>query len=312
MTSTKTLTALAAGMIAFSTAGMATAQTPYGQAPYGQTQTQPGSQQEAFGAILGALFGNGSSLEGQWLRGQRPLNTGRAQFETRLSADVRSGALNTSSAARLRADYDALVQQESSYAPGGFSTQERADLNQRYNDLTARVDAGGDYGGSSGPSVAEGQADFNARVDAGVTSRRLTRTAATRLRADYQTLVQTEASYQRDGSISAREQDDLDAQLDALDARIGDVSAGGGYGNGGYQPVADPRTRLSNIDAALSTGERSGQINRTEAADIRVELGDLTRLEAAYARTSPSRDDTDYLARRLGELEVRARVNVRR
>ena len=310
MTSTKTLTALAAGMIAFSTAGMATAQTPYGQAPYGQTL--PGNQQEAFGAILGALFGNGSSLEGQWLRGQRPLNTGRAQFETRLSADVRSGALNTSSAARLRADYDALVQQESSYAPGGFSTQERADLNQRYNDLTARVDAGGDYGGSSGPSVAEGQADFNARVDAGVASRRLTRTAATRLRADYQTLVQTEASYQRDGSISAREQDDLDAQLDALDARIGDVSAGGGYGNGGYQPVADPRTRLSNIDAALSTGERSGQINRTEAADIRVELGDLTRLEAAYARTSPSRDDTDYLARRLGELEVRARVNVRR
>ena len=307
MTSTKTLTALAAGVIAFSTAGMAAAQTPYGQ-----TQTQPGNQQEAFGAILGALFGNGSSLEGQWLRGQRPLNTGRAQFETRLSADVRSGALNTSSAARLRADYDALVQQESSYAPGGFSTQERADLNQRYNDLTARVDAGGDYGGVSGPSVAEGQAEFNARVDAGVASRRLTRTAATRLRADYQTLVQTEASYQRDGSISAREQDDLDAQLDALDARIGDVSAGGGYGNGGYQPVADPRTRLSNIDAALSTGERSGQINRTEAADIRVELGDLTRLEAAYARTSPSRDDTDYLARRLGELEVRARVNVRR
>lgn len=307
MTSTKTLTALAAGVIAFSTAGMAAAQTPYGQ-----TQTQPGSQQEAFGAILGALFGNGSSLDGQWLRGQRPLNTGRAQFETRLSADVRSGALNTSSAARLRADYDALVQQESAYAPGGFSTQERADLNQRYNDLTARVDAGGDYGGASGPSVAEGQADFNARVDAGVASRRLTRTAATRLRTDYQTLIQTEASYRRDGSISAREQDDLDAQLDALDARIGDVAPGGGYGNGGYQPVADPRTRLSNIERALSTGERSGQINRTEAADIRVELGDLTRLEAAYARTSPSRDDTDYLARRLGELEVRARVNVRR
>ena len=282
MTSTKTLTALAAGVIAFSTAGMAAAQTPYGQ-----TQTQPGNQQEAFGAILGALFGNGSSLEGQWMRGQRPLNTGRAQFETRLSADVRSGALNTSSTARLRADYDALVQQESSYSQGGFSTQERADLNQRYMDLTARVDAG-------------------------VSSRRLTRTAATRLRADYQTLVQTEASYQRDGSISAREQDDLDAQLDALDARIGDVAPGGGYGNGGYQPVADPRTRLSNIDAALSTGERSGQINRTEAADIRVELGDLTRLEAAYARTSPSRDDTDYLARRLGELEVRARVNNRR
>ncbi|CAN5382195.1 hypothetical protein BH10PSE1_BH10PSE1_24100 [soil metagenome] len=310
MTSIKTLTAIAAGVVAVSAAGAATAQTPYGQTT---NQSQPNSQQEAFGAIVGALFGNGSSLDGQWLRGQRPLTTGRTQFETRLSADVRAGNLNSSSAARLRADYDGLVQQETTYSAGGFSSQERADLNQRYLDLTSRVDAGCDYGCASGPSVADGQTDFNARVDAGVSSRRLTRTAATRLRADYQTLVQTEATYRRDGSISAREQDDLDAQVDALDARVGDVPAnGGGYGNGGYQPVLDNRTRLSNIDSALSTGERSGQINRTEAADIRVELGDITRLEAAWARTSPSRDDADYLTRRIGELEVRARVNVRR
>lgn len=306
MTNFKTLTALAAGAAVLSVAGVATAQTPYGQTT---TQSQPNSQQEAFGAILGALFGNGSTLDGQWLRGQRPLNTGRTQFEARLTADVRAGNLNSSSAARLRADYDSLVQQETAYSAGGFSAQERADLNQRYQALTARLDAGGDSGVPSGPSVADGQAAFNARVDAAVSSRRLTRTAATRLRADYQTLVQTEISYRRDGVISAREQDDLDAQLDALDARVGDVPAGG---NGGYQPVLDNRTRLSNIDSALTAGERSGQINRTEAADIRVELGDLTRLEAAYARSSPSRDDADYLTRRLGDLEVRARVSTRR
>lgn len=307
MTSTKTLTALAAGVIALSAAGVASAQTPYNATPYGQTQQQPSSAQDTLGAIVGALFGNGSSLDGQWLRGQRPLNTGRSQFETRLNASVRAGDLNASSAARLRADYDALVQQETAYSAGGFSAQERADLNQRYQALTSRVDQGGDYGAPSGPSVADGQREFNARVDAAVNARRLTRTQATRLRADYQTLIQTEASYLRDGSLSRREQDDLDAQLDALDARVGDVQSGGGY-----QPVLDNRTRLSNIESALSTGERSGAINRTEAADIRVELGDLTRLEAAYARTSPSRDDTDYLARRLGELEVRARVNIRR
>jgi hypothetical protein len=305
MTSTKTLTALAAGVLVFSAAGAAAAQTPYGQ-----TQTQPTTQQDAFGAIVGALFGNGSTLDGQWLRGQRPLNNGRAQFETRLNADIRAGKLNTSSAARLRADYDSLVQQETTYSAGGFSTQERADLNQRYAELTSRVDAGGDYGGASGPSVADGQAAFNARVDAAVASRRLTRTAATRLRADYQTLIQTEVSYRRDGSISAREQDDLDAQLDALDARVGDGPTTGT--GGGYQPVLDNRTRLANIDTALSAGERSGAISRTEAADVRVELGDLIRLEAAYSRTSPSRDDADYLTRRLGELEVRARVSTRR
>ena len=310
MISTKSLTALAASVLALSAASLgasaASAQTPYGQTPYGQTQ--PNSQQDTLGAIVGALFGNGSSLDGQWLRGQRPLNTGRTQFEARLNADVRSGQLNQSAAARLRADYDSLVQQETTYAVGGFSAQERADLNQRYQALTSRVEQGGDYGGFNGPSVAEGQSAFNARVDAAVTARRLTRTEATRLRADYQTLVQTEAGYRRNGSITARQQDDLDAQLDALDARVGDSPV---Y-NGGNQPVLNNRTRLTNIDTALSTGERSGAITRTEAADIRVELGDLTRLEAAYARTSPSREDADYLVRRLGELEVRAKVPTRR
>ena len=308
MTSTKTLTALAAGVIALSTAGVASAQTPYNATPYGQTQ-QPSTTQDTLGAIVGALFGNGSSLDGQWLRGQRPLNTGRSQFETRLNASVRAGDLNASSAGRLRADYDSLVQLETTYSAGGFSAQERADLNQRYQALTARVDQGGDYGNASGPSVADGQRDFNARVDAAVSARRLTRTEATRLRADYQTLVQTEAGYMRNGSITARQQDDLDARLDALDARVGDSPNNGG----GYQPpVLDSRTRLANINTALTAGERSGAITRTEAADIRVEHGDLTRLEAAYARTSPSRDDTDYLARRLGELEVRAKVSIRR
>ena len=33
----------------------------------------------------------------------------------------------------------------------------------------------------------------------------------------------------------------------------------------------------------------------------------LTRLEAAYSRTSPSSDDTAYLSRRIGELELRVR-----
>jgi len=323
MTSIKTLTAplltvLTAGVIAFSASGIALAQTPYGQPqpygpqPYGNVQTQGTNQQDAFAAVLGALFGNGSSLDGQWLRGQRPLNAGRTQFEARLTADVRSGALTTGSAARLRSDYDGLVQQESAYAADGrFTTQERSDLNQRYLDLTRRIDAGEtDDEVDDWSSVAGGRAEFETRVAAAVNARRITRTEGTRLRADYQALIQTEAGYQRDG-LSMRERDDLESRLDALDARLGDGPTYGG-GNGGYSPVLPPRTRLLNIETALTTGERNGTISRTEAADIRVEHGDLTRLEAAYARTTPDRDDTDYLARRLGELEVRARVNMRR
>ena len=74
----------------------------------------------------------------------------------------------------------------------------------------------------------------------------------------------------------------------------------------GAQFDQDNRTRLSNIERALSSN--SAGLSRTEIADIRVEAGDLARLEAAYGRTQPSSDDRSYLDRRIGELEVRARV----
>ena len=48
------------------------------------------------------------------------------------------------------------------------------------------------------------------------------------------------------------------------------------------------------------------------AADIRVEYGDLLRLEAAYSRATPSAADRDYLTSRLTTLETRARVSPRR
>ena len=40
----------------------------------------------------------------------------------------------------------------------------------------------------------------------------------------------------------------------------------------------------------------------------RVEVGDLARLDAAYARTPPSSDDRAYLERRIVELETKAKV----
>lgn len=83
-----------------------------------------------------------------------------------------------------------------------------------------------------------------------------------------------------------------------MDARIGDV----GYGNGGgWQQT--PRDRLTVIERALPS------LGRGEAADrIRVQLEDLTRLDAAYARYSASADDRAYLDRRIGELELQARI----
>ena len=110
-------------------------------------------------------------------------------------------------------------------------------------------------------------------------------------------LIQAETSYARDG-ISRREREELDTRLDALDARVGNTAYGGG------STVIDNRTRLSNVERALSA---SG-LNAAAQAQVRVEVGDLTRLAAAYERVTPSSDDRSYLDRRIADLETRARV----
>jgi hypothetical protein len=304
MTSIKTFTALAAGAVVLSAGGMAQAQTPYGQTQsqpaYGQSQS---TGQEVFGQILQNLFGGQTTgtVDGEWSRGRRALGAQQATFNTRLDAQVRSGALQSWSADRIRTDYDALVRLEADYARDGrFTTQERQDLTARYNALVTALEQGG-YGDDLGgyQSVADGRAEFERRVDAAVSARRLTRTDATRLRADYAALIRTEAEYQRDG-LSLRERQDIETRLDALDVRVGDVGYGGNNG-GNWQQT--PRDRLAAIERALPS------LGRGEAADrIRVQLEDLTRLDAAYARVTASADDRAYLDRRIGELEVQARV----
>lgn len=270
---------------------------------------QTNSRQERVDAVLGALFGDragtGGSLETQWALGRFPLSQQRAQFETRIDGEARSGALSRAAAERAKADYGALVELEARYgADRRFTVQERTELNARYEDLTRQVSEGGVAGGvSGGTSVADGQREFEARVDESVRLRRLTRVQGTQLKADYAAVVRLESDYMRDRVLSARERDDLETRLDALDARVGDANTGPGAGP--VRPV-EPAARLAAIARALPSSGLSAQAQ----AQLRVEHEDLSRLAAAYDRISPSSDDRAYLDRRLGDLETR--VNPRR
>jgi hypothetical protein len=296
VTTTKTLTALAAGALILAP-GLALAQT-------GSADQSTGAQEDRIGAILGTLFGDrlgaSTSIERQWAAGRKPLATQRTQFNTRIDTDVRAGTLTARNGTRVKAEYDELVALEARYgADGRFTTAERTELGDRYGALTQALTDGGfnDDDAADTLSVAEGRAEFDRRVDAGVSARRLSRTQATRLKKDYAALVQTEATYARDG-INEREREDLDTRLDALDTRVGDTAYGGG------PAVLDNRTRLTNVEGAL----RASGLSTTAQAQVRVEIGDLTRLDAAYARITPTSDDRTYLERRIVDLETRARI----
>ena len=241
-------------------------------------------------------------MESQWASGRTPLANQRTQFDSRIDSDVRLGALDQRTAARLKTDYAELVQLELRYgADRRFTMQERSELAERYNALTQVLtnQTYGDEDDLQSPNVAEGQSEFMARVDASIAARRLTRVAGNRLKADYRILAQTEASYLRDGMLDERERDDLDARLDALDERVGDTA----YNNS----TLTPRARLSAIATAIS----SANMSATAQAQLRVEHGDLSYLEAAYARLTMTADDRRYMESRLSDLERRLQIRNR-
>lgn len=278
--------------------------------PVAGALAQGNNNQERLNQILGALLGQGNSLDDQWQRGGRPLNAAQAQFQTRLDSDVRAGVLSTESGNRTRADYSALVQRESQYAADGrLTAEEREDLRDRYDALTERRgqpdqlnDRNSDV--AEGLSaVAEGRAEFGARVNTALAARKISRTHATQLRADYQALIQLETDYAR-GGINSNERQDLDRRLDALDDRLGD-------GAPGANVTISPRARLADILAGVTAGQRSGALTRQQALELRATQADLVHLEAAYARANPSAEEKAYLVRRVEELEARARVNRR-
>jgi len=284
--------------IALSLATVAAAPAFAQSTSYGQEDRQ----QERVDAILGALFGDragGTSLDAQWSSGRLPLAQQRTQYEARIDADIRSGALSQRAGERAKADYRALVDLEARYgADRRFTQQERADLNARYASLTQILDEGGDAGGvSGGTSVADGRRAFEDRVDEAVRRRQVSRTQGTQLKTEYAAAVRLEADYMRDGVLSARERDDLEQRLDALDDRAGDVVAT-------PSRPADAATRLAAISRALP----SSGLTPAAQTQLRVEHEDLTRLAAAYRRLTPSADEQSYLDRRLSDLEARARV----
>jgi hypothetical protein len=297
---THQLLAAASGALLLAVPTIATAQ---GQQSYAQAQ-----QGGILDQLLGAVFGQSPQaseqvLESDWNQGRRPFEQRRASLDLRIDAAVRDGSLGRREADDLRREYNEIVRLESEYAAdGSVSPQQRSDLRSRYRVLAQRVGGQG-YGRPYGQGGTQDQerwqslstrtAGFEQRVTTGLRSRDLTPAEAMRLRADWRTLSQLEASYQR-GGIDPREQADLWARYNSLEARIGGSGAQVAMGN---------NPRWSELERRLASAEQSGRVTRNEAVQVRAQLSDLTRLDGAYATGGYGAEQQAYLNRRHGELD---------
>ncbi len=289
------LIAAASGALLMSTAAAA------------QVQNQQG---DIFSQLLGSIFGNNQqaseqTLESDWNQGQRPFEQRRGRLEERIDTAVRDGSMSRTEADQVRREYDDIVRLEGQYAANGsVSPQQRTELRTRYRALTQRVrNQGFGEGTSQGGYQNDGRwqplstrnGEFEQRISIGLQNRSISQGEATRLRADWRALAQVEAGYMRNG-IDAREQADLSSRYNAIDTRLGG-NIGGGYGN-------DRNTaRWRQMETRLATAERNGGINRNDAVQMRAQLSDLARLDAAYAASGYSADERSYLTRRYGELD---------
>lgn len=264
--------------------------------------------------LFGNVFGNNQAaeqtLESDWNQGRRPFEQRREQLEARIDAAVRDGALSRGEADEMRREYEDIVRREAQYSANGqMQPQEREDLRTRYRALSQRVgyqnnDRGGGQDGGQGAyqanaewqPLAQQNSLFERRLNEAVRGRRMSQADAYRLRTDWRSLGQLEQRYQYNG-LDAREAADLRARYDAINNRMGGTLAGG-FGND------QNSQRWAQMETRLAEAQRAGRVNAAVAVQMRAQMGDLQRLDAAYARTGYSAEQRSYLTRRYGELDA--------
>ncbi|MDO8802365.1 hypothetical protein [Phenylobacterium sp.] len=151
--------------------------------------------------------------------GWTDINRRQANLDARIDAGLLDRSLTTNEAARLRSDFQGLMQLEASYRRGGLTNSERADLDRRFDMLSARVQASRQDDETGWTNINQRQANLEARIEAGLRDRSLTASEAAALRRDLRTLARLETKYRR-GGLTMTERADLDRRFDRLSVRV--------------------------------------------------------------------------------------------
>jgi len=154
-------------------------------------------------------------------RDWQAINQRQAELDRRIDMGVRNGTLSRVEAARLRAEFQNIARLEAQYrrSGGGLNMAERQDLDRRFDALSNQIrdqrqDGNNGWYGESGRLQMLGQ-----RIDNGARNGTLTREEASRLRSEYQFLVQLEQNYRR-GGLTNQEKMDLNRRFELLAAKV--------------------------------------------------------------------------------------------
>ncbi|WP_029417110.1 hypothetical protein [Brevundimonas bacteroides] len=69
----------------------------------------------------------------------QPINVRQANLDRRIDIGLRNGQLSRREASRLRGDFNSLLRLEAGYRRGGLTAWERADLDRRFDRLSAQI-----------------------------------------------------------------------------------------------------------------------------------------------------------------------------
>lgn len=240
------------------------------------------------------------------------LNQRQVQLDTRIDAGVRQGDLTRAEAARLRAEFRELTAVEAQYrrTAGGLDARERADLERRYDLLSARVrsdredDQERDFGDSE-----ERQDELTDRIEQGAASGDLTRVEAQSLRRELRALVRLESDFERSGGgLDARERADLRRRYDALSDRLR-FERRDDEGRDDRDSYVSLESRRADLERRIEAGTRRGDLNLLESVRIRAEFAVLLRQENNYRNSGGGLDarEQEELSRRYDALSARLR-----
>ncbi|MDP3488801.1 MAG: hypothetical protein Q8R71_01575 [Phenylobacterium sp.] len=135
----RTLTVRDAAQLRAEFQAIARLETQYRQG--GITNAEQNDLDRRFEALRARIPNQGQYDQYGW----ESISQRQAQVEARISAGLRNRALSTWQAARLRAEFSEIARLETQYSQGGMTSAEQADLDRRFEALSARIPGGNPY-----------------------------------------------------------------------------------------------------------------------------------------------------------------------